>query len=319
MLFGYGSPKRTNHQFLVRMRPGTSDRPPFFCVHGAGGNVLNMRPLAMALPADLPFYCFQDKGLDGSEPFESIEENARCYVDEIRQMQPHGPYYLGGTCHGGRLAFQMARTLEELGEPVAALVLIDSFNHAFVRSLSKRERLFRNVRFYIRRMVCHVREILSLRPGEWLGYISGLFKALSKHARSSAEEAAQDEAEMIKAVVGTPLGENLTRVIHANVIASRKFVPKPYGGGAIIFRASARKLNPYDDYYMGWGSVVRGGIECFELEGDHMSILEQPAVQLIADKLDAKLKKLSPETREGFVTRGEVHAVSVSPVSANFA
>jgi thioesterase domain-containing protein len=311
--------KADHSQFLVRMRPGTSNRPPFFCVHGAGGNVLHMRALAMALPADLPFYCFQDKGLDGSEPFESIEENARCYVNEIRKMQPHGPYYLGGTCHGGRLAFQMARTLEELGEPVAALVLIDSFNHAFVRSLSKRERLLLNVRFYNRRMVCHVRKMFSLRLDEWLGYISGLFKALSKRARSSAEEAAQDEAEMIKAVIGTPLGENLTRVIHANVIASRKFVPKPYGGGAIIFRASARKLNPYDDYYMGWGSVVRGGIECFELEGDHMSILEQPAVQLIADKLDAKLKKLSTEKREGFVTCGEVHAVSVNPASANFA
>ena len=125
------------YRLLVRMRPDRSTRSPFFCVHGRGGNVLNMRSLAMALPVGLPFYCCQAKGLDGSEPFESVEETARCYVDEIRQVQPHGPYYIGGTCYGGVVAFEMARILKELGEPVGALVLLDSVNPGFVNSLSK--------------------------------------------------------------------------------------------------------------------------------------------------------------------------------------
>jgi thioesterase domain-containing protein len=259
-------------------------------MHGAGGSVLNIRALAMALPADLPFYCFQDKGLDGGEPFQSVEETACCYLDEIRRVQPHGPYYLGGTCHGGRVAFEMARRFEELGEPVAALVLIDTFNFAFARSLSKRERVLRNVRFYVRRVVWHARRIISQRPSEWLVYISGRRKALRKIMREQADVLASIEEQMIEAVPGTLLGENLKSVIRANVRAVSSFVPKPYGGGAVIFRASERDLEPYDDDSMGWRPVVRGGIECFEIEGNHMSILEKPAVQLLAEKLDARLR-----------------------------
>ena len=108
------------------MRPGTSERAPFFCAHAADGNVLGMRPLAMAMSAEFPFYCLEPRGLDGSEPFESVEETARSYIEEIRKVQPHGAYHLGGYCYGGVVAFEMARMLEEMGEEVAALFLIDS-------------------------------------------------------------------------------------------------------------------------------------------------------------------------------------------------
>jgi thioesterase domain-containing protein/acyl carrier protein len=286
----FGRQSCTHAQFLVRMRPGTSERFPFFCLHGVGGSVLNISALAMALPADLPFYCFQDKGLDGAEPFESVEETARCYVEEIRQVQPHGPYYLGGTCHGGRVAFEMARRFEELGESVATLVLIDTLNLAFSRSLSKRERVFRNVRFYARRMAWHARRIISQRPSQWLVYISGRRKALRKLMREQADVLASIEQQMVEAAPATRLGENLKSVIRANVRAVSRFEPKPYGGSAVIFRASKHDLEPYDDDSMGWEPVVRGGIECFEIEGDHMSILEEPAVRLIAEKLDARLR-----------------------------
>jgi amino acid adenylation domain-containing protein len=290
------SGKPDQYQPLVRMRAGTSARPPFFCVHGRGGNVLNMRPLAMALPADLPFYCFQAKGLDGSQPFESVEKTARCYVEEMRRVQPHGPYYLGGTCYGGLVAFEMAQTLEELGEAVAALVLLDTANPAFLKSLSKRARFFGSVQFYGRRAAWHARTILSKPMDRWLEYINGRGKGLYEYIRKSDEEAALATAEREMAeAAGTPLGEKLIRIIRANHIAASKFVPKPYRGDVLIFRASERYLKPFDDYYLGWGSITRGGIECFEIEGDHMSILEQPAVELLAKKLDAKLLELSTQ------------------------
>jgi amino acid adenylation domain-containing protein len=291
------SARPDRHQFLVQMRRGSSERPPFFCVHGGGGNVLSMRPLAMALPADLPFYCFQDKGLDGSKPFDSIEETACCYVDEIRQVQPHGPYHLGGGCYGGVVAFEMARRLEELGERVAALILIDSYNPAFSRYLSKRERLVGNVRFYIRRLAWHARRMLSQRPGEWLGYISERREAVHRHMRHSSVAAAGAEWKLWKeageAAMGSPLGQTLKRVIHANLVAKSKFIPRPYGGDALIFRASKPFVFPYYTNHLGWEPVIRGGIECVEIEGDHDSIAVEPAVRLIAEKLNAKLVEVS--------------------------
>jgi amino acid adenylation domain-containing protein len=284
------------HQLLLRMTPGKSTRPPFFCVHGRGGNVLNLRSLAMALPEDLPFYGCQAKGLDGSQPFETIEETARCYVDEIRQVQPRGPYYLGGTCYGGLVAFEMARVLEQLGEPVAALVLLDCRNPAYPNSLSKRGRLVSNLRFYARRASWHTRTVRSKPVDEWFEYFKGRCIGFYKFLRMSEQQAALATAEREMAEVGsTNLGENLKRVIRANFLAANKFVPKPYGGGALVVRAGERYLDAYDDYLLGWQTVVRGPIECFEIEGDHMSILEQPAVQLLANKLDARFGELSAQ------------------------
>ena len=72
----FGRQSGTPTQFLVRMRTGTYERSPFFCLHGVGGSVLNISALAMALPADLPFYSFQDRGLDGAEPFESVTDES---------------------------------------------------------------------------------------------------------------------------------------------------------------------------------------------------------------------------------------------------
>jgi amino acid adenylation domain-containing protein len=297
--------KAGERQLLVRVRPGTSERPPFFSVHGAGGNVLDMRALAMALPADLPFYCFEDKGLDGT-PFESIEEAARCYIDEMRQVQPHGPYHLGGTCYGGIVAFEMARRLEELGEPVAALVLIDSLNPTFVRNLSKGQWLLRNVRFYTRRTVWHARRFFTQPPGEWVGYLSGPLKHFRYGMLDPAKAIAIHDEEMVKSIASNPIGEILKRIMRANLSARRKFFPKPYNGSALIFRAGGRCLYQYDDHCLGWGSVVLGGIECSEIKGEHDSILDQPAVQLVAEKLDAKLKEVAIK----FSTNDNQHAMA---------
>ena len=157
----------SNWRYLVCLRHGSAERPPFFCVHGAGGNVLSLRGLAMALPSDLPFYGLQAKGLDGSEPFNSVEEAARTYVEEMRARQPIGPYYLGGGCYGGIVAFEMARLLRAQGERVAALVMIDSSNFAVGSFLPKHQLIRHNLRFYASRAIAHTRKLVSVPAREW--------------------------------------------------------------------------------------------------------------------------------------------------------
>ena len=83
---------------LVAIQPSGS-RPPFFCIHGAGGNVLIYRELSQNLGSDQPFYGLQSQGLDGScPPLTRIEDMAALYVKAIRRQQPHGPYFVGGYC-----------------------------------------------------------------------------------------------------------------------------------------------------------------------------------------------------------------------------
>src|SRR6267142_1811949 len=113
---------------LVAIQPAGS-RPPFFCIHGAGGNVLIYRDLSQNLDPDQPFYGLQSPGLDGSRPpLTRIEEMAALYVKEIRRVQPHGPYFMGGYCLGGTIAYEMAQQLRAGGEQVALLALFDTMN-----------------------------------------------------------------------------------------------------------------------------------------------------------------------------------------------
>ena len=81
------------------------------------GNVLNLRHLAHLLGTDRPFYGLQARGLYGDEePHETFEEAAADYIAEMRTVQPHGPYLLGGFSGGGITAYEMARQLEADGE-----------------------------------------------------------------------------------------------------------------------------------------------------------------------------------------------------------
>ncbi len=101
-------------------------KPPLFCVHGAGGNVLMYRQLIHYLDPDQPLYGIQPKGLDGKEtPLNRIAEMAALYVEEMRKLQPQGPYFLTGLSAGGLIAFEMAQVLHAQNQQVGLLALID--------------------------------------------------------------------------------------------------------------------------------------------------------------------------------------------------
>ena len=109
---------------LVVLHPD-GEGTPLFLVHPAGGNVLCYRQLAGQLGR--PVYGLQATGLDGERPaLDSVRAMATLYIQALRQKRPQGPYLLGGWSSGGVIAFEMASQLEELGESVERVVLIDT-------------------------------------------------------------------------------------------------------------------------------------------------------------------------------------------------
>ncbi len=113
---------------LVAMHRGEGGpKTPFFLVAGMFGNVLNLRHLASLLGTDRPFYGLQARGLFGdAAPHLTIEEAATACLAEIRQVQPKGPYLLGGFSGGGLTAWDIGRQLRAEGEEVALMVLLDT-------------------------------------------------------------------------------------------------------------------------------------------------------------------------------------------------
>ncbi|KAG0229340.1 hypothetical protein BGW42_001630 [Actinomortierella wolfii] len=105
----------------------SGSRPPLFCVHPGFGLSWSYRGLVQHLPPEQPLYGLQARGLDGKTPLaRSIEEMTLDYIDQIRMVQPHGPYNILGWSLGGIVAHNIALELERCGEKVQLLAILDS-------------------------------------------------------------------------------------------------------------------------------------------------------------------------------------------------
>ncbi|WP_284983108.1 amino acid adenylation domain-containing protein [Arthrobacter sp. efr-133-TYG-118] len=104
--------------------PRARPRPPVFVWPGLGGSPAGLRKLASKL-GERTVYGVQALGInEGETPISSIAEMAAMDIDEIRRVQPKGPYTLAGYSFGGRVAFEAAWQLEQAGETVDALLLV---------------------------------------------------------------------------------------------------------------------------------------------------------------------------------------------------
>ena len=106
---------------------GVTGPAPLFCVHPAIGLSWCYSGLLAQLPADRPVYGLQAPHVRGGDDDISIEQAARNYVAHLRSVQPHGPYHLLGWSLGGLIAQEMAVQLQEVGEQVATLTMLDSY------------------------------------------------------------------------------------------------------------------------------------------------------------------------------------------------
>ncbi|MGA8260230.1 MAG: alpha/beta fold hydrolase [Arenicellales bacterium] len=110
---------------MLHPLPGISNGKPLFIVPSAGSSPLSLFDLARQL--SVPALGFSFPGLEDSlPPKTSIEEMSTAFVDSVRQRQPEGPYSICGHCWGGTVALDMASKLEQAGESVDVLILLES-------------------------------------------------------------------------------------------------------------------------------------------------------------------------------------------------
>ena len=255
-------------------------KPPFYCVHGAGGNVLLFRDLARHLGPDYPFYGLQAQGLDGSKNYlRCVEDMASHYLKEIQELQPQGPYFLGGFCMGGQVAFEMAHRLRRDGQQVALLAMIDTYNFNGVRlNLSFRE----GVTHVGQKIAFHSVNLLQLSLTEQFAYLKKKLKG-----------ACQRESERFVVTVSNLLkrgpfgnGRKTFEVFleHLNEEATFAYVPDVYSDRITIFRPRRHYVHLRDPQ-MGWGEMAANGVEIIELPVNPGGIFLEPYVQTLAEKL----------------------------------
>jgi thioesterase domain-containing protein/acyl carrier protein len=267
---------------LVPIQPDGT-KPPFYCVHAAGGNVLTYFDLARHLGPDQPVYGLQARGLDGKQPpHNSLEEMARDYIAEIRQLQPEGPYYLGGTSWGGMIAFEIAQQLVAGGHTVGVLALFDTYGPGYPRYLPGMSR--RRIRF--RRIL----ERVDLHAGNFLA-AEGLRAKVSYLVTKSTRLRHRGRVyfrKLKKDIFGPEtflLPATLRKVKEASRKATVRYQPTSYPGRVTLFRASKQPTGVYSDPELGWTRIARGGVEIFEVPGHHGAIAYEPRIGLLAREL----------------------------------
>ena len=208
------------------------------------------------------------------------------YVNAIRSLQPHGPYFLGGGSYGGVLALEVAQQLISSGETIGILVMIDTYNLAYGKTLSRPVAVYYNGRFLVRRLARHVAHYAQSPLREWPSHLRSGSQSLNKHVRrlvttfvSGAQNEAQPKAQGPKlsaAQERTELIETLERVRDATQAAVEGYIPSRYPGKITLFRATERMVEPYEDDLLGWGAIAEKGVECVVIEGSHSYLNHDP-------------------------------------------
>lgn len=268
---------RTDQPVVNPLRPAVprSQRPALFAFHPAGGPTSVYVPLTQLLPSEQPVY-----GMDRVDALPTMEDKAAHYLTLIRDIQPEGPYHLLGWSFGGCLAFEAARQLNQAGQTVGLVGLIDTILPAALpEQASPRHLMERFERFseylektYGRRLELPYEELAATPDDQQIDLVMRL-----------VAEARLDMSPGI-------MEHQRTSYIDARV--GERYLPRPYDGHVVLYRAQQplQLTTALDPRYLrqeadlGWGPLC-GSLEIVPVEGDHLSVIDPPHVRTIAQHL----------------------------------
>jgi amino acid adenylation domain-containing protein len=257
----------------VMINLGQSNRSPLFCVHVLGQQMAFFKPMASYIPEQTMIGLSADLDPAHAGNLDSLEAIAQFYIQELKKLQPEGPYFLTGVSHGGDVIFEMAQQLTQAGERVGLLAMMDTYGPQNQYSG------FRN------KLKFHGQALLSLKHRYLLGRIN-LYRdrlrttSLLIYARLLEKRGKQVPADL-----------QFLRVVEQNTQSGSAYEHQPYDGDLLMFRATD-DLFYGEDYRrsaLGWRSVILGEITVIDVTGDHMSMLQDPHAGAISQALKAHL------------------------------
>ncbi|HZF08985.1 MAG TPA: amino acid adenylation domain-containing protein, partial [Thermoanaerobaculia bacterium] len=292
---------------LVEMEPGSGR--PFFCVHPIGGDVLCYVHLSRQLAAGRAVYGLQVPDREDGARATTVEEMAAGYLQQVRGVQPAGPYTLGGWSMGGIVAFEMARQLESQGETVDRLALIDSFAPGGRDGQERATADGELVALFAHDLAqLFGLPLLALPPGFGRRTAENALGWLAAEAeRSGILPPGLDPGELARrfAVFQTNFRavERYRGGSSAAPLTLFTAAEPPAGGGPF---AADR----------GWGRLAEGPVEVCAVPGNHYTLLRQPHVSALAAALR---QRLVPAPGKSEPARAAArHRREVRPVTAEF-
>jgi len=257
---------------LVPMQPA-GGKPALFCVHAARGNVLFYAGLARHLGTDQPVYGLQARGMDSSRaPDARVEDMAAAYIEEIKEVQPEGPYLLGGFYSGAYVALEMAHQLQQRGDRVELLV---SFNT---------DGTWKTVETIAAGFGYHWRNLKKLGIRARASYV---VSRLRYRVRRVGNTTLLLFSQACRTLGGTaPRSLIPLQIEEANRHAVEIYEPRAFDGTLVYFQGrddSFRDPRPF------WGRLV-GDIVAEVVPGGGATIFEEPNARVLAERLRVHLE-----------------------------
>ena len=255
------------------------DGPAFFCIPPAASSVNNFAQLVRALSPDIPFYGMQALGLEpGEVPQDSIEDMATRYIADMRAVQPNGPYFIGGRCLGGYIAFEMALQLANDGEEVALLALLDPTGPPGMQ---------RGIHYYLQR-------------ASYFSRRKQLMHAVLRRIRWSLH---QVQRLRVLRYIGTRHTRSIQRTYKAHLLAQKTYEPHVYGG-TISFFASQEEYSS-DDSRPLWKNMTSGGFELHLIPGTHRTMSKDPHLQTLVRELENVIYEARQPSQTAVRSKGQ--------------
>jgi len=276
---------------LVPIQPSGS-QPPFFGIHSLGKGQEHYRNIARHLGSDQPVYgldywlATQTKDTKQALHTWRVEELAAHYIKEMRILQPEGPYFLAGFSFGGIVAYEMAQQLVTQNQKVALLVLFDTRSPALsVKSLG------------FNTFEIHLKKLSQLEMKEKLAYIMMKVKYKIQKTLKWIKPFFLKVAEKfyLKFKLPMPYALHYSLIVEANNKLASDYALQVYPGQVTLFRTTdqAVKYEQFSD--LGWSALALGGVEIQEVPGNHLDMLQEPHVQVVAKKLKACIDRVQAE------------------------
>lgn len=250
------------------------EQPPLFCVHPAGGLSWCYAGLMTSLGTDYPIYGLQARGISQREELpRTLDEMAADYIVHIRAIQPTGPYHLLGWSLGGNIVHAMATQLQNQGEEINLLAMLDSYPSHFlpIKNAPDEEEAL----------------IALLALG---GYDPDSLGDKPLDLSSAIEILRRDGSALASLEEETILNLKETYVNSVRILG--EYLPKPYNGNVLFFRST---LIPdwFDPIYPeSWTPFIDGQIEQYDIECRHKDMCQPGPLAEIGQVLASKLCEL---------------------------
>jgi len=287
-LLSQGTKSRVS-SLLVPIQPeGT--KPPLMLVHGAGGDVLwGYANLAEHLGNDQPVYGIRSRGQAGLEEPTTLEEMAGTYLQEIQKHQPHGPYYLGGYCFGGNVAFEIARQLSARGEEVALVALLDSApSNAGYESMRWWQPSYA-VRF-ARNLACWWEDFGRLPQADRRRFFVRKASAFARKGAQWFSSKRKGLVDLDEVIDVSRFPEQDLKLWQAHLQALVEHHDQPYDGPVVLLRTRGQPLFSSLEEDFCWGKLAPQ-LRVKRIPGSHEEIFMPPHVQRLARELAGLLQE----------------------------